>query len=350
MKSFVIFEHHDINSLKMRFILFSIIVFFSFTSIHAQELIVDSGVVLKKGVYKTFEEFKYNSPSLDYSGEVVNHTVNYGLLGVGGSITQYELSKSFDDDYKTASIYGFCDGKSVYYNTNFSITSKANFVKIGYLGRYCHLEYVAQGNAYTSPGMNGGISITKVANRRSEAIIDINNGRFYDLSTSDLAELFDNYSLDKVTTSNGVSSYKNSVINYSKENIDEINREPALTKKGFEEFIYRLPTDITVNEYIDRLSFLKTDSRFREIKLIKKSYGSGLIKSVGVKASHSMSFNTDYLYQIGTWYYYYKNGKVAAKENYNLNGEKNGIQTKYNEKGEVIKELLYNNGKLVSKK
>jgi hypothetical protein len=54
----------------MRLTFLLILSIFGLQNLFAQELIVDSGVVLKKGVYRNFEEFKNNNPSESYSREI----------------------------------------------------------------------------------------------------------------------------------------------------------------------------------------------------------------------------------------------------------------------------------------
>jgi len=327
-----------------------LIALFGLNTLFSQELIIDSGVVLKKGVYSTFDEFKSNSPSLDYSGKILTDQVYYGFVGTGGSITYYGIVKNEAHTYKTSKVFGFCDGENVYYNTNFSISSNTNFVKFGYLGRYCYIDYVMNGNAVPVPVVNGNVAVVKQSNRKAAGVLDINNGRLYDLSKSNLNDLFFNdkafnEKFDSLRKSDG--GYELLVARYAELNKNEIVRGGPLERNQLEKTICKLPSDSSLEGYISRVMFFRSDVRFNELKLIEKSYGNGTLKSIGVKAKHNMSYSRDYFYTIGTWHQFHKNGQIAEVVNYNLNGDKNGPEIKYDEEGNVIKESMYLNGKIV---
>ena len=336
----------------MKYLFSSFILLISISSIVAQELIVDSGVVLKKGVYRTFEEFKNNSPSLEYSGKLSKRTVGYGIVGSGGSVTYYGIEKNADAYYKMSDVFGFCDGENVYFNTNSSIYKLENFVKVDYLGRFCYFEYVENGSTNFNCNNNGGVGVTVTSNTWAEGIININNGKFHTLSATTLEELFLNSETlkeEKNRVYQKGANYKSFVVKYSELNKDEINRNPPLNRKELDASLCRTAADTTLDDYISRILFLRNDTRFNKVKLIDKRYGSGYPKMIGLKASHNLSYSQGYLYQIGTWQQYHKNGKVKEAVCYNLNGDKHGPTVKYNEKGEVVDELLYKNGKLFTK-
>src|SRR6185437_12369328 len=151
----------------------------------SQTLIVDDTANLKVGVYRTFKEFRYNSPSItteftvrpeekrfDYAPsefkDSSRHTIYYLLLPESYTITD--------------TIWGFCDGKNIYINTWWSTYSpKGTYERLEYIGRYC-LFFKWQPGGYKKPPR-----ICRVA-------ININNGLAFDpdiLSHSDLKQILE---------------------------------------------------------------------------------------------------------------------------------------------------------------
>ena len=106
----------------------------------AQTVIVDDTLNLKKGVYRTFREFRYNFPTLldsftisseqkklvrgaSESNETTTHTIYHVLLP--------------DHYIDSHEIWGFCDGQHVYVYTGETYQPDGIFEKIDYLGRFC---------------------------------------------------------------------------------------------------------------------------------------------------------------------------------------------------------------------
>lgn len=342
----------------MKHFFFVLIYLWSFHSIFSQELIVDSGVVLKKGVYKNFEEFKYNSPSLDYSVDIETRTDKYGGLKSDKYITYYGIGKTLEGDIKTRSVYGFSDGSKVYLNlSGLSLTSK-DFVELEHLGRYCYYKLINNDMNYfpvyggAIGGAIAGAMSASFSSTHVEEILDINDGSVYNANKKTFEKLFPNHDIEqdlRLITDN-YFVFGQLIKKYNLNLTEEISRIAFTNEKDLFQLLTRIPTDSSVEEYFKRVEDFKQDSRIKEIEFIRKEYKNGNPKTLGIWASHKMGNNSDFLYDIGTWHHYHKNGQLAEVINYNLVGEKNGAQIKYNEEGEVIEELFYSNGQVISNK
>jgi hypothetical protein len=110
---------------------------------NSQKLIIDDGVPLKKGIYKTFDEFKNNSPSFSLDFEIVS--ADTGVL--------YRLKIDKEKTDLLGVVWGFCDGKNSYINLDYNMSKKrifrpvSEFSKITYLGRYCYFRTYQPGTS-----------------------------------------------------------------------------------------------------------------------------------------------------------------------------------------------------------
>jgi len=330
----------------MKYYILLISSLFVVNTLFSQELIVDSGVALKRGVYRTFDEFKYNNPSLDYDGPLEYRYASYSIINTTDKIEYVGIGKKIVGKVKSKTVYGFSDGKKVYLNLiGLSPTSK-NFVELEYLGRYCYYKFVSR-----KPGMifMFGLMGMAISTTKGEVLIDINNGEYYEANKSRLEKLFPNVNIqeDLELTKGSAFKYKELVEKYSLLNEDEIIRQPFLEEEIFEKLLNRLPADTSIDAYQARVSSLTSDSRIFKIRLVNKAFKNGQPKMFGIWAKHDMGNNSDYFYDIGTWYHFHENGQLKEEVNYNLLGEKNGRNIKYDDQGKVINELIYVDGVLV---
>jgi len=126
---------------ELAFILCS---FFIMQVANSQKLIVEDGLELGRGIYKTYDEFKYNSPSVPLDFEIIK--VDTGNI--------YHLKINREKISFIGVIWGFCDGKNIYINRDFNMSGKrvfkpdSQFNKIIYIGRYCYFL-----TAPTNPGI-----------------------------------------------------------------------------------------------------------------------------------------------------------------------------------------------------
>jgi hypothetical protein len=96
---------------------------------------------IKAGVYKDFEEFKYNNPSLEFNFPLTAKSRKYNK-------DQYNFYSPVIDATKAKTIgrvLGFSDGKNFYINDNKPLLrSGSEFVKVEFMDRYYYYEEVVQ--------------------------------------------------------------------------------------------------------------------------------------------------------------------------------------------------------------
>jgi len=146
----------------------------------AQQLIIYA-TEHKAGIYKTFEEFKYNNPSVPFHYPVRKKTKKFPHKVI---VTTCKIDIGREDGNKIGKVFGFCDGVDVFINTESpELSSWTVFTKIEYFGKYCYYREV--GSAYSGGGFDGtgGKYLT-------EKIIKIQTGENQVISTFNLEDLF----------------------------------------------------------------------------------------------------------------------------------------------------------------
>ena len=124
------------------FIVFFFLIVFPFIG-NSQNLIIDDTNSFKKGIYRSFHEFKYNTPSVPLpDGYMIEEdSRKYSMGGMdtvsSGKHINYHLILP-DESLRNDSIWGFCDGKNIYYNGDHFYRPQSKFERISYLGRYCY--------------------------------------------------------------------------------------------------------------------------------------------------------------------------------------------------------------------
>lgn len=192
--------------------------------IYSQNLIVDNNTTLKKGMYKTFEEFRTNSPSisLDYEIKPVHLIMETFLY----NDIVYQLGIDNDKAKEIGDIWGFCDGKDVYINMLFKLMSLkkvfkpgSQFDKIINLGRYCSFVSVQP----VPNSVNLGHSIY---------YLDFNTGKEMPLDKSTLKkilskdkELSENFKNEKFLDKTSDETFIKYLRLYSERHVDEIKRK-----------------------------------------------------------------------------------------------------------------------------
>ncbi|WP_346858432.1 hypothetical protein [uncultured Draconibacterium sp.] len=143
----------NFNPTKTRIIQAKLMLAFLFIAqtffVNGQSLIVND-TTYKPGIYKNFEEFKFNNPSIDFSYQISTKTRNYGFFNYGngfpqnvtkGKVSYYRISINRKTANSIGSVYGFSDGKNVYINPNNPVLGpKTEFTKIEYFGDYCYFK------------------------------------------------------------------------------------------------------------------------------------------------------------------------------------------------------------------
>jgi hypothetical protein len=149
---------------------------------HGQRIIT-SDTIYKAGIYRTFQEFKYNNPSIGLNYKTSTTSSGYGFLNAGGRVTFYRIDIDRKTGKSIGNVFGFCDGKNIYINENNPVLGpKAEFSKIEYLGKYCYFE-----SLYSQAFYNGVSSSTSAS--LDEKIIYINTGEVISLSKNKIQEI-----------------------------------------------------------------------------------------------------------------------------------------------------------------
>lgn len=112
-----------------------------------------------------------------------------------------------------------------------------------------------------------------------------------------------------------------------------VNKYLMKKQKKLAEFL-----EFAIEKVNDPTKNRKTDLYGSEKVVPHYYYHTGELKSVG--KSNSLDKH------IGKWYYFHGNGIQGGSENYNSNGERNGLDTEYYLNGELNLEINYKDGKL----
>lgn len=163
-------------------------------AVFAQPAILEKGIKPKKGIYRSFQEFKNNSPSITIDCQIQKTTKGYGFFNA----TPHETFKLILKDPKALTkkdiVWGFSDGDSVYVSNNKVYKKRSYYDKLIYLGAYCIFETV-ETNFYPMihmmPMAGGGMTpMAGGSSNRvlSTIVIDIRNGEMFDLTKSSLRE------------------------------------------------------------------------------------------------------------------------------------------------------------------
>ena len=105
-----------------------IILFLSFTC-------ASQNCIKKPGIYKTYTEFKNNSPSIELIGTIKSQNIDIGSPFSGPEIfTEYLLKIKKDESKKIGEIFGFSDGENFYVGNNKQTIYDMAFFKIELTG------------------------------------------------------------------------------------------------------------------------------------------------------------------------------------------------------------------------
>ncbi len=107
----------------------------------------------------------------------------------------------------------------------------------------------------------------------------------------------------------------------------------------------RLISDVDDSTYYARIMNFISDSNYYVIQLREERYPNGQVKFIGLKSKHAYGRNPDYLYKIGTWKYFYSNGQLKKRINYDLRENKHGLYEEYDKTGVLIIREQYTSNK-----
>ncbi len=132
--------------------------------------------IKKPGIYKTFDEFKNNSPSVALNNTII--TKNNILFTHWGkeTINTYSLDMPKEESKALGNVYGFCDGFNFYVtnsdntllaatlgkSTFYTPVHKSIFYKISGMGKYPYLD-IPIGSNMSSVTTGGDFDLSKAA-------------------------------------------------------------------------------------------------------------------------------------------------------------------------------------------
>lgn len=98
--------------------------------------------IKRVGIYRTFEEFRSNSPSEKFVGVIVGVETKYRSSIFNDPIffKSYKIDVSKEIGRDLGSVFGFCDGHRIYIARaalDSSLITNAYFYEVNYIGRYC---------------------------------------------------------------------------------------------------------------------------------------------------------------------------------------------------------------------
>jgi hypothetical protein len=327
----------------------SIVLFFISSFSFAQpKTILEDYQNFKEGIYKTFEEFKFNSPSVPLTYGKAHKSKSYPENDkYGGSLDIYKLEITREKAKEIGAVWGFCDGRDIYIWTGGDhFNSKYNFIKLDFFGRYCHYREIStQSHGYTSPitgfRQGGGYSV-----KVSTVAMNLSNGAFFNVTKKNIKVILESDSLlaEKFKSEPNKSDKLVTYLEiYSRKHYKEVTHPINSTnEKDIElsSYLYKSDTLMTDKVYYDRLMDNGNHFLFIGKELRVKEHKNGHVKTIGVLARHNKSENKGYYFKIGTWLTYYANGQLKQRVDYDL--QENKIQEiNYSEGGEVISVISF---------
>jgi len=140
-----------------------IILFLGVAKIYAQYPIV-SDSIKKGGIYRTFEEFRDNNPSIVLDFKIVSEVTKYGSLLDRSSLRIYRIDFPSKMSENIGNVFGFCDGKNAYIVCNTpTLLNHLSFFKLDRIDRYCVFECTYQSILVTGYH-TGGFKILNLQN------------------------------------------------------------------------------------------------------------------------------------------------------------------------------------------
>jgi hypothetical protein len=163
----------------MRFLLSTALFSGLFLSSHAQNgTSVYDTHQYKKGVYKSFEEFRSNNPS-ENGNLVVKDKTPAAQIYLLSSRNQLMIKDSTGKEHKVKKFWGFCDGTSIYIKDN-------GLNKLDEIGYYCLYQVHAITSAPVNRGTEGMVFENTPPVSVNKRVLNLVTGDVYDLTLFNL--------------------------------------------------------------------------------------------------------------------------------------------------------------------
>ena len=316
-----------------RLLLFLLVI--SASKSFGQMIIIDDNVVLKPGIYKDFEEFKFNNPSILLIYKIdSNEYKSIDQFNPENSHFSYRLIIDKQKAKQIGSVFGFCDGHRIFINeTNPIISEKVDFELLQFVGLYSYFEQFVY-----LPGEMGAPNSSIIIDK----MININNGDVTIITDQEIGHILsnDNQLLKQFTALiDKKTNVKDYLALYSLKHKQDgvLCRDKKMTKAEADSFITRQKTDTTDMLYYHRLaSKLKTNPAFSDAKFEEEYYENGTRKSIGFNTRCNFDPNDQFLYCVGLWKSFYENGLIKEEIFYSITS-KIISRIRYDENGKIVK-------------
>lgn len=137
--------------------------------------------VKKAGIYRTFEEFRDNKPSIILDFKVYKQDRKLSALLNSKRFPAYGVDIDIKVGENVGEVYGFCDGKDIYLTRNLPIFMHyIDFFKVEILDRYCVFDY-------TVMNLSSLISYTELS--KFTRVLNLENGESFKLTKKKLKEI-----------------------------------------------------------------------------------------------------------------------------------------------------------------
>ncbi|MDG1476725.1 MAG: hypothetical protein P8Q14_06240 [Vicingaceae bacterium] len=291
------------------------------TRVFSQELIIDDSIVLKKGIYRNFQEFKFNSPSLPLNYEVIPR--QFKLFKIDH--TTYHINITKEDSKKLGNIFGFCDGIKVYFREEFymkdlrpKLTSRTEFEEFKFLGLYSSFEcIIATDNTYVNHSID---EFVQAININDEKIIIVKQKQLKNIliSSPDLLNEYSQLSRKERVKNETIINFLNRYSVRQKKS-KGIFRGKTINLTESNLFIKHQLTDTTIDFYHKRiLDKFSNNPYFSHVKLKEEFHKNGQRKSSGIIIKHNFCGESPYPYRIGKWVEFDEDGIIIKEISYDI--------------------------------
>ena len=136
----------------------------------AQNIITDT--IYKKGIYRTFQEFKTNSPSIELKYPVKSHESPMPF----NDWTNYSVDMPKEESKDIGDVYGFCNGHNIYLSNAPTNPHKGVFEHVLYVGKYTFYQDQGKLNVHPVVMPGGGMGLSTGSMPIYDKIIDMETG------------------------------------------------------------------------------------------------------------------------------------------------------------------------------
>jgi hypothetical protein len=168
-------------------------------------------VSFEPGLYKTFEELKYNNPSVKLNFDITSKTQQVGIGKNAEKVTNYRLDLSRYKAKSIGTVYGFSDGSNIYFNVFSGKRAYGkDFVKVHMYNKYGYfasIDYrtIVAGSVVTT----SAYVVHNLIDMNTGEIIMLNNKKMREIMADDkeLLDAFENESRKQIKMKEYILKY-----------------------------------------------------------------------------------------------------------------------------------------------